>query len=255
MKKLNIATIDLVSLDYQNKDKETKISSSNQRMDLLGVRLKPVQARPHLPPRPYLIGFTGGVASGKSRMTERFREMGAGIVDCDKIAHSLYEPGAECYQTIIDKFGTGVLAADGTIDRKALGKIVFTNKKRLDELNLLIWEPLLKRVKSVIHEMYEQVKKEVIFVEAAVLIQAGWVNEFHEIWSCIITPDIAVNRLVDRNKMSETEAKKRVEAQMDNKTIVHHSNLVFCTRWSYEFSQEQAEKAWAMLMADMKKEN
>jgi len=81
-----------------------------------------------LPPRPYLIGLTGGIASGKSSVGKRIAEKGAGLIDCDKIAHSLYKTGTPTQKAIVDIFGQGVMTSSGEIDRAALGKIVFHSK-------------------------------------------------------------------------------------------------------------------------------
>lgn len=119
---LEIYSIPLIEVKEAIKEKESKISSSNQRMDILGSQFKEPFPRPNLPKFPYIIGLIGGIASGKSKMSERFKNMGAGVIDCDKLAHSLYEPGEKCYKDIIDAFGRDVVADDGKIDRKKLGK-------------------------------------------------------------------------------------------------------------------------------------
>ena len=96
--------------------------------------------------------------------------------------------------------------------------------------------------------MYEEEKKQIIILEAAVLIQAGWENECHEIWSCIIPPEVAVERIMERNNLTEEDAKARVASQVENSIVVSHSNVVFSSLWSYEYSQQQAEKAWNELL-------
>lgn len=96
--------------------------------------------------------------------------------------------------------------------------------------------------------MHEVEKKQIVILEAAILIQAGWETECHEIWSCIIPPDVAVQRIMERNNLSETDAKARIASQVDNSVVVAHSNVVFSSLWSYEYSQQQAEKAWNELL-------
>lgn len=248
MKELEIYSIPLVEIKQVLKEKEKKVSSSNQRMDILGSQFKPPFPRPKMPKRPYIIGLIGGIASGKSKMTERFQKMGAGVIDCDKLAHSLYEPGEECYQAMIDAFGQQIVEADGRIDRKKLGAIVFADKGRLQELNNIVWPNLLKKSKQRVKELNEGEGKEIIVLEAAVLLQAGWESECHEIWSCIIPSEVATQRIMERNNLSEEEAKARIAAQMKNAVVVAHSNVVFSSLWSYEYSQVQAEKAWSELL-------
>lgn len=129
-----------------------------------------------------------------------------------------------------------------------LGAIVFSNKDQLQILNNIVWPHLLEKSKERIKQLYEEEGKEIVILEAAVLIQAGWDNECHEVWSCIIPPEVAVQRIMERNNLSEIDAKARIAAQLDNSIVVSHSNVVFSSLWSYEYSQQQAEKAWNELL-------
>lgn len=246
---LAIYSIPLVEIKQVLKEKEQKVSSSNLRMDILGTQFKQPHERPNLPKRPYIIGLIGGIASGKSKMSERFEKMGAGVIDCDKLAHSIYEPGEECFYTIINEFGNDILDDEGRIDRRKLGAIVFTDKNRLQKLNEIVWPNLLKKAKLKIKDITkDKENQQIIILEAAILIQAGWENECHEIWSMIIPPEVAVQRIMQRNNLSEDEAKSRVASQVENSVVVDHSNVIFSSMWSYEYSQMQAEKAWKELL-------
>ncbi|XP_055604599.1 bifunctional coenzyme A synthase [Uranotaenia lowii] len=252
LNQLAVHTIDLLDDESTVDDKEDKISSSNQRMDLLGTRLKPKKAKSDLAQSPYIIGLVGGIASGKSKMSERFGKLGAGVIDCDKIAHQLYEPGEDCYQTVINNFGLSILNEDKTINRKALGAVVFSNPDKLDLLNTILWDAILERAKLRIKDLHEKEGKQVIVMEAAVLLKAGWQNACHEVWSCIIPKEEAIKRLVERNGLSQEEAEKRIQTQASNSELVRSSDVVFCTAWSYEYSQQQAEKAWRMLEKELR---
>ncbi|XP_055689567.1 bifunctional coenzyme A synthase [Lutzomyia longipalpis] len=232
-------------------DKEVKISSSNQRMDLLGTRIREPEPKGHLEKHPYLIGLLGGIASGKSIMCERFKRFGAAVIDCDKLAHSLYEPGTECFNALKEHFGAGIVGSDGKIDRKILGSIVFSQKEKLEELNGIVWPKLLDAVKVRIEEIRKQGQHRVVFIEAAVLLKAGWQNHVHEVWSLIIPPEEAIRRLQERNNLTEEEAKMRINSQLSNDVIVQHSNVVFSSQWSYEFTEKQAVRAWEILMKDL----
>lgn len=186
LNELNIHCIKLVELESGIADKEYKVSSSNQRMDLLGGRIREPTPRRDLPMKPYIIGLTGGIASGKSVMGERFRKLGAYIIDCDKLAHQIYEPGTECFEHIKEKFGLDVIDSCGKIDRKVLGGIVFGNHEKMNLLNSLVWPALLKTTKKQIKKLSENVDCKIIVLEAAILLRAGWQKECHEVWSCII---------------------------------------------------------------------
>ena len=106
---------------------EAKVSSSNARKALLGELLRPPSSTSILS-RPYVIGLTGGSASGKSTMSLRLADMGAGVVDCDRLGHAAYQVGTECFEKIANEFGRKtVIGENGEIDRAALGQIVFSD--------------------------------------------------------------------------------------------------------------------------------
>ncbi|XP_031638702.1 bifunctional coenzyme A synthase [Contarinia nasturtii] len=255
LKKLQIHCIDIIELENNEEGKENKISSSNQRMDLLGTRLKKPIPKPHLPNYPYIIGLIGGIASGKSIISQHFEKLGAAVINCDRLAHDVYEPGTDCHAKLATHFGNDILNAsdDNRIDRKKLGAIVFSNKEKLNELNEIVWPALMKKVQERINQIRVEKSHDVVMIEAAVLLQAGWQHEMHEVWSLIVPPERAIRRLINRDNLTEEQAKQRIDAQPSNETMVSESTVVFSTQWSYEFSRQQAEKAWQGLQEYLKK--
>lgn len=214
------------------------------------------QPKPHLPDRPYIVGLTGGIASGKTKMAQRFANMGATVMDCDKIAHEIYEPGQACYTSVIEYFGQGILGESGRIDRSKLGAIVFANPTDLENLNKIIWPELLAEVKRRINKL---AKKEdtirVVILEAAILLKAGWDQEVHEVWSMVLPPEEAIKRVMERNGLTEEDAKRRLHSQMSNNDIVAKSHVIFSSLWDSEFTLKQAEKAWKILTQELKAKN
>nr|CAD7610799.1 unnamed protein product [Timema genevievae] len=244
---LDIHLVELLESESVGEEEEKKISSSNKRLRLLGTRLKPQQARPNLPSKPYIIGLTGGTASGKTTVSQRMGKLGAGVVNCDSLAHGLYgRKDQYCYIRLVEHFGKGILDSDGYIDRTALGTIVFNDESERHILNNIVWPALLERTKEVIQELYE-CGHQVVVVDAAILLQAGWQQDCHEVWACIIPPQEAVKRLESRNRLSESAAIARIQAQPSNATVVQEATVVFCTLWQPEFTQKQVEKAWHLL--------
>lgn len=241
--KLDIHVVKLAEDSNHGDHEEAKISSSNQRIRLLGTRLKKPQKIPAKPLKPYIIGLTGGIASGKSSVALKLESLGAGLVNCDRIAHDLYEPGMRCYELIVENFGTGVLSSDGRIDRKALGKIVFNDKALLDKLNNAVWPAILEAAREQIDQLHQK-GFDVIVMEAAVLIQARWQFVCHEIWTCIIPHKEAVKRVVERNAMTEAEVESRIQAQPSNIEQVAEATVVLSTMWSHEVTLEQVQRAW-----------
>ncbi|XP_034947383.1 bifunctional coenzyme A synthase [Chelonus insularis] len=251
-KGLNILDIEVVKLVHEeienfnrNENEELKISSSNSRIRLLGTRLKTPDISKK-PLRPYIIGLTGGIASGKSSVAAKLESLGAGVVYCDKIAHELYEPGKKCFNLVVQCFGNEILTEDGRINRKALGDIVFKDKKKLDQLNQAVWPAILDTALNQVQQLQAQ-NKEIIIMEAAVLIQAKWQHICHEIWTCIIPHNEAIKRLVERNNLSVEEAELRIKAQPSNIEQVNEATVVLSTLWSHEITLKQVQKAWDLL--------
>lgn len=180
-------------------------------------------------------------------MTRRLAAFGAKVIDCDKLAHELYEPGAVCFEPIVNHFGSSVVGGDGRIDRRVLGQMVFSDPAQLQALNGIIWPKLFDVVQDRIRNANETEGYRVVVIEAAILLQAGWETHCHEIWSMIIPKDEAVKRIVERNGLTEDAARQRIDSQMSNEEIVKHSHVVFSSLWSHEYTQQQAEKAWSQL--------
>lgn len=189
LRELHIHCIDMIELDTKEEGKEKKISSSNQRLDLLGTRLKEPELKPHLPKEPYIIGLIGGIASGKSIISQHFEKLGAAVINCDKLAHEIYEPGTECHGKLATHFGNDILSIDSRIDRKKLGGIVFANRDKLNELNQIVWPALMDEVQRRIEKIRSEKSHDVVMIEAAVLLQAGWQRDMHEVWSLIVPPE------------------------------------------------------------------
>lgn len=253
LNKLDVYYVPLLENDdFYFEEEESKVSSSNIRIRLLGTLLKPPEARPNLPARPYIIGLTGGIASGKSSIGQKLIKLGAGYVNCDILAHQLYEVGKPAYKSIVETFGDAILNEDKSINRQALGKIVFSNEIELNRLNSILWPAILEEAKKEAMKLYKENKTEVVVMEAAVLIRAGWKTEVHEVWTSIIPSEEAVKRMMERYQSSREDVLKRLESQPTNSDYVDSANIVFCTLWSPKFTQTQVETAWNDLQNRLK---
>lgn len=174
---LEVLSVELIDEPFPNPNEESKVSSSTTRMRLLGTLLKPVVKKDNVPKTPYVVGLTGGIASGKSNVAKRLEQHGAKIVNCDKVAHDVYKRGKPCYNILVKEFGEKIVSEDGEVNRKVLGGIVFSDPKMLEKLNSIVWPCIADDVRSII----EEAKEEVVVVEAAVLLMAGWQNLCHEV--------------------------------------------------------------------------
>ena len=245
---LHVVSIRLVSADHKECSlEEDKVSSSTLRMRRLGTLLKE-PANNNLARRPYLIGLTGGIASGKTSISNEFKKLGAGIIDCDKLAHLTYKPGSPVYDKIIREFGQDVVdVRTREILRNKLGAKIFGNASAKAKLESMVWPETTKLVFQEAERLRVQEKKEVVIVEAAQIIEAKWTDRLHQVWVTMIPEDVAVKRVMERNSLTENEAKQRINSQMTNKERVSHANVVFSTLWDREFTRAQVQRAWNML--------
>ena len=157
-----------------------------------------------------VIGLTGGIGTGKSEAARILEEIGAYIIDADRLGHSAYLPHSEIWEVVVKEFGDGVLLPDEEIDRKKLGSIVFNDPVQLAKLNEIMHPRMGKMVANII----EGADAEVVVVEAALLLEAGWDALVDEVWCTGASEDIVIDRLKARNGLNKEEAQKRIKAQM-----------------------------------------
>jgi len=252
LSQLDVHCIELVEdTERQGNHEEEKVSSSSMRARVLGQRLKPSRMDWDRSKGPFLIGLTGGSASGKSSVGKRFQALGVGLVDCDKLGHAAYSPGSPTLEKLVAEFGSTVLSDDGTVNRRALGGIVFSDKSKLTRLNEIVWPEIARMADEQAKQLFQDGHK-VVILDAAVLLEAGWHNTCHEVWVCLVPRETAIERIVERDHKTKEEAQMRIDNQMTNQERVKDANTVFCTLWDPEITQNQVETAWRRLTQELK---
>ncbi|XP_041979056.1 bifunctional coenzyme A synthase isoform X2 [Aricia agestis] len=249
---LETYTISLAADQKRSPIEEDKVSSSNQRIRLLGTLLREPKPNPDIPKWPYVIGIAGGIASGKSSITEKLKKKGATVINCDLLAHELYKPGLPLNRTISATFGADVITERGEVDRQRLGQIVFGDKAQLERLNSITWPAIAEEVVARVRRAGEGGAR-VVVLEAAVMVRAGWHRLCHQLWAVIVPPEEAIKRIQQRNNLTEEQARQRVEAQPANSEHVAEAHVVFSPYWSYEFTQDQVDRAWEQLADILKR--
>ena len=167
------------------------------------------------------VGLTGGIACGKSTVAAIMRELGCTVLDADTLAHRLIEPGQPAYDEVVREFGSSILRPDGTIDRKALGAIVFADSARLDRLNRIVHPRVIAARDLQLTEMELGNPRGIAVVEAALLIEAGYHKNLDRLVVAWCRPEQQRERLRNRGLSSE-EIEQRIAAQMpvDEKRIL-----------------------------------
>jgi dephospho-CoA kinase len=160
------------------------------------------------------VGLTGGIASGKSTVARVFGELGAHVLDADRIARDLVPPGSPALSRIVREFGMEILRADGTLDRAALGAVVFADAGKRRVLEAILHPLILAEVDRRIAELERTDPQGMAIVEAALILELGRQREFDAIVVVWAEEEQQRRRVVLRDKLSADEAGRRLAAQM-----------------------------------------
>jgi dephospho-CoA kinase len=159
------------------------------------------------------VGLTGGIASGKSTVAALLGDRGCAVLDADSLGHDLMRPGEAAYHEIVREFGDAVLAPDAVVDRKKLGAIVFREPQKLAALNHILHPKILDAVQRWFASLDRAGGPDFAFVEAALLVEAGYRPTLDRLVVCWSRPEQQVERLMARG-LSREQARQRLAAQM-----------------------------------------
>lgn len=191
-----------------------------------------------------VIGLTGGIASGKSTAARMLEQQGAVLIDADRLGHRVYDPGTPGFEAVVNEFGHDLVAADGTIDRKVLGGKVFGRPEEMDRLTAIVWPEIRRLAAAEIERLRNEDPDRVIVFEAAVLIEAGWQDIADEVWVVSVKPEIAMQRLAERNGLTEEQAQARLDSQLSNKEREEHADVKIDNSDTLEKLEQRVTRAW-----------
>jgi len=198
-----------------------------------------------------IVGLTGGIVGGKSTAASMFKDLGAKIVDADKLGHSVILPHKLAWKKITRLFGKGILQNDLTIDRGKLGKIVFANQTLLKKLNKITHPEIIKLIKKEINLARNRIhnQEKILIIDAALIYEAKMDRLMDKIIIVYINEDEQVKRLIRRNNLSKEEALQRIKSQMSMKKKVKMADYVIDNSTSLDKTKKQVEKIWEELMS------
>lgn len=161
-----------------------------------------------------IIGLTGGVASGKSLVSEIWRKEGAYIIDADKIARDLVKPYSVSWNKIVNVFGIEIVQEDGNINRKKLASIIFSDPEKREDLNKILHPLIKEEIQKRIDEIRKKNPQAIVVIDAPLLIERG---EYHEVDKVVVitsNENNQIERIKLRNGLQKEEAKKIIESQL-----------------------------------------
>jgi len=192
------------------------------------------------------VGLTGGIATGKTTVAAILRNLGCHMLDADKIAHHLIEPGAAAYEDVVREFGRGILTADGRVDRKKLGAIVFADPAQLTPLNAIVHPPVLETQDRELEALERGDSYAIAVVEAALLIEAGYAPKLDCLVVTWCTPEQQLERLTRQDAdgvagrgLTLEQARQRIAAQMPIEEKRRMADEVIDCSGSLEHTREQ----------------
>jgi dephospho-CoA kinase len=193
-----------------------------------------------------VIGLTGGIGSGKSTVSRFLAELGAVLIDADKVGHKAFEPHTEVWREVVTAFGRKILTPRGDIDRTKLGKLVFGNSESLARLNHIMHPRMLDMVEAQIEE-YRRQGVDVLVLEAPLLLEANWVPSVDEVWVVIATEATVLKRLQGRAGLSESESLDRIRSQISNEERVKHASVIINNDNSLTDLRFKVKEIWQRL--------
>lgn len=191
-----------------------------------------------------LLGLTGNIATGKSTVARILAGHGAQVIDADELSREAVRPGTPVYQRIVEVFGCGVVAPDGTLDRQALGEIVFADPARMRLLESLV-HPAVAALRA---ERLRTCRAPAAVLEAVKLVEAGQHTQCDELWVVTSSPEVQFTRLVEQRGLPPAEARRRLAAQPPVEPKLQLADVVLSNDGSLEELRQQVDREWKRLL-------
>ncbi|MBE3595615.1 MAG: dephospho-CoA kinase [Hydrogenibacillus sp.] len=198
-----------------------------------------------------IVGLTGGIASGKSTVSKMLAARGAWVVDADRLARAAVEPGSTALEQIVERFGAGVLQADGTLDRKALGRIVFADVSALKALEAIVHPEVRRMMRDEIAQA--KAKRAAIIVLDVPLLFENGLERLADL-TVVVETDVRtqIERLTVRDRLPRAEAAARLDAQMPLGEKRALADVVLINRGTIEDLERQVDALWEYLTREMR---
>lgn len=189
-----------------------------------------------------IIGLTGGIASGKSTVSQYLKERRITIIDADLLAWELSQPHCPAWKEIRDAFGGEVFFEDGRLNRKELAQLVFTSPKARQKLNNILHPKIIEAIKDLIAQYKYQNSEKLIVIDAPLLIETKMTDLVDEVWVVAIAENVQIERLMKRDGLSKEEAKKRLESQMPLREKLQFADRIIDNSTDVEITLQNVDK-------------
>ncbi len=189
-----------------------------------------------------VIGLTGGIASGKSTVSYVLKSLGAVIIDADQVARKVVEPGQPAWQDIVKEFGHEILNEDMSINREALGRLVFKDQKLLEKLNRITHPRVIEYFEQELARLAKERPDSVVVLDVPLLFESGMDRLADEIWVVWADEPVQLERLMEREGFTSEEAWQRIRAQMPLTEKARRADKIIDNSGTLEETVEQITK-------------
>lgn len=194
--------------------------------------------------RPRLIGLTGGIGSGKTTVAKMLAELGAHVINADRVGHQVYANGTVGWDQVVKRFGDSIVGEDGEIDRKKLSGIVFGDEQALADLNAIVHPLIGQEIARRVQGFLALDDGMPVVLEAAILVEAKWTEIADQVWVVSAQPDDIVERVRVERAMSEQETRSRMKAQLSDAERRAAADVLIENVGTFDELRAQVEAAW-----------
>ena len=193
------------------------------------------------------VGLTGGLASGKSLVGHSLVDLGCHLIEADAIGHEVLLPGGEAFAPVVSEFGTEILDADGVIDRRRLGALVFGEPERLAKLSSYVHPAVVRREEQILAGIQASDPRGIVVVEAAILVETGSYKRFDRVIVAVCSRETQIQRAMKRDGLTREEVLARLERQLPLEEKVKVADYVIDTSGTKEHALEQTQEVYRSL--------
>ena len=188
-----------------------------------------------------LIGLTGGIGAGKSTVSAGLATKGAAVIDADAIVRELQQPGTVVFTEMVERFGPGIVAPDGDLDRAAIAEVVFTDETALADLGAIVHPRVHEEIQRRLDEL--EATDRVVILDVPLLVESGWEGMLGTI-VVDLHPDVAVQRLVEHRGFTEVDARNRIAQQATREHRLSKADFVIDNHGQPHELDAEIDRAW-----------
>jgi dephospho-CoA kinase len=194
------------------------------------------------------VGLTGNIATGKSYAAAHFEQLGAHVIDADRVVHELLNNGTPTYQRIVESFGEGILREDGRIERSRLAEIVFFDEEKRRRLNGITHPAVREELKRRISLFDQTIGNGIVIVDAALMVETGGYRDYDRLIVVACDRSLQLARLMNRDRLTEKEALARMTSQMPVEEKIKLADYVINTSGTLKDTENQVAALYRKLL-------